>query len=73
MPKLPRCAWLLIGSIALILNHTIGLAATVAFVFAAIGWAATTPAVLVAIASLAAWHLLNAHTPRRRRTVRAHP
>ncbi|WP_225811311.1 hypothetical protein [Streptomyces spinosus] len=71
MPKLPRCAWLLIGAITLLLHHTIGTAATINFLFAALGWALSTPAVLVAVASLAAWHLLNAHTPRRR-TARAH-
>ena len=49
--------------------------ATIAFLFAAVGWVATTKAALVAVASLAAWHLLNAHTPRTRRprTARAHP
>lgn len=70
---MPRCAWLLIGSLALILNHTIGLPATIGFAFAVVGWAATTPAALVMIASLAAWHLLSYHAPRSRRprTLRA--
>lgn len=71
---MPKCAWLLIGSLLLLLNHTIGLAATVAFLFAVIGWVLVTPAALVMVASLAAWHLLNAHAPRTRRrtTARTH-
>ncbi|HEY9441642.1 MAG TPA: hypothetical protein VIQ25_00240 [Gemmatimonadales bacterium] len=73
--KLPKCAWILITAITLLLAQTIGLPATIAFLFAAVGWVATTKAALVAVASLAAWHLLNAHTPRTRRprTARAHP
>ena len=71
---MPKCAQILIGALVLILHQTIGTAATVAFAFAVIHWALTTPAVLVAIASLAAYHLLNYHSPRTRRprAVRAH-
>lgn len=63
-PRLPRCAWLLIGSLLLLLNQTIGAAATVGFLLAAIAWTITTPAMLVAIASISAWHLTSCHTPR---------
>lgn len=64
---MPRCAWLLIGSLLLILNHTIGLPATINFLFAVITWTLTTPAALVTVAALAAWHLINYHAPRPRR------
>lgn len=63
---MPRCAWILIGAILAVLSQTIGLTATVAFLFAAAGWILTTPAALVIVAALAAWHLLNAHTPHAR-------
>jgi len=71
---MPKCAWILITSILLILNHTIGITATLNFAVSVVSWIATTPAALVMVASLAAWHLLNAHAPRaRRRTpARAH-
>lgn len=69
---MPRCAWLLIGSLLLLLNHTIGLAATLGFLLAAVAWTITTPAALVAIASLAAWHLLGFHAPHRRRRTPVH-
>lgn len=61
---MPKCAWILIGSLLLIMSHTIGLAATVGFLLSAALWVLNTPAALVIVASLAAWHLLNAHTPR---------
>lgn len=61
---MPKCAWLLIGSLLLIASHTVGLAATVAFLLNAVLWVLNTPAALVIVASLAAYHLLNAHTPR---------
>ncbi|MBX9392253.1 hypothetical protein K4749_01230 [Streptomyces sp. TRM72054] len=61
---MPRCAWLLIGSLLLICNQTIGLPATVDFLLATITWTATTPAALVIIAALAAHHLLTYHAPR---------
>jgi hypothetical protein len=64
MPKLPNCAWLLIGSLIALMHHTIGLAATIGFLLAATLWVLNTPAALVAIASLAAWHLTSCHTPR---------
>lgn len=72
---MPKCAWLLTTSLLLLLNQTIGAAATLNFAFAAIGWIATTPAALVMAAALAAWHLTSAHTPRnlRRTPARAHP
>lgn len=64
---MPKCAWILIGSLLLILHQTIGTAATVGFLFAATAWILTTPAALVIVASLAAYHLLNYHAPRRAR------
>lgn len=71
---MPKCAWILIGAITLILNHTIGTAATIDFAFAVVGWVLTTVAPLVIIASLAAHHLLNYHAPRpRRRIAHTHP
>jgi hypothetical protein len=61
---MPRCAWLLITSLTLLLHHTIGLAVTVGFLLSAVAWILATPAALVIVASLAAWHLLNFHAPR---------
>lgn len=72
---MPKCAWTLIVAIALILNQTIGLAATLNFAISVVFWVATTPAALIAVASLAAWHLTSCHAPRtrtRRRPVHAH-
>lgn len=69
---MPRCAWLLIASLLFLLNHTIGLPATINFLFAVVAWTITTPAALVMIASLAAWHLLSYHAPRRRHRAPAH-
>lgn len=63
---MPKCAWLLITALFFLLNHTIGLPATISFAFAVIAWTITTPAALVTIAALAAWHLLGFHAPRRR-------
>jgi hypothetical protein len=64
MPKLPRCAQLLIGALTLLAHHTIGLPAVVEALAAVTAWTASTPAALIAIAALAAWHLLNEHPPR---------
>lgn len=61
---MPRCAWLLIGALTLLLHQTVGIAAVLEAAVALTAWTATTPAALVAIASLAAWHLLNEHPPR---------
>ncbi|MBD9723469.1 hypothetical protein PV755_45300 [Streptomyces caniscabiei] len=61
---MPRCAWLLIGALTLLLHQTVGIAVVLEATVALTVWAVTTPAVLVAIASLAAWHLCNAHPPR---------
>lgn len=61
---MPRCAQLLIGALTLLLHQTVGLAAVVEAAFAVTAWAMTTPAVLVAIAALAAWHLAYQHPPR---------
>lgn len=61
---MPRCAWLLIISVLAILHHAIGIGATLVFLLSAVAWIFVTPAALVAVAALAAWHLLNAHTPR---------
>lgn len=60
---MPRCAWLLIGALTLLAHQTIGLTAVVEAAFTLTAWATSTPAVLVAIAALAAWHLLNFHAP----------
>jgi hypothetical protein len=68
---MPKCAWLLIISLLAILHHAIGIAATVAFLLAAVVWVFATPAALIAVAALAAWHLLNTHAPRRRTPARA--
>lgn len=70
---MPKCAWLLTISLLAILHHAIGLAAAVAFALAAVVWVFATPAALITVAALAAWHLLNYHAPRQpRRTARAH-
>jgi hypothetical protein len=70
---MPKCAWILIGSLFFLLSHTIGTAATVALPFQIAAWVIHTPAALVAVAALAAWHLTAFHAPRpRRRPVRAH-
>jgi hypothetical protein len=66
---MPKCAWLLLAVLALLLHHSIGLAETINLALAAIVWAASTPAALIAIGALAFWHLANHHTPR---TVHAH-
>lgn len=61
---MPKCAWLLIGALALLVHHTIGLAAVLEAAAAVTAWAVSTPAALVAIAALATHHLLNHHGPR---------
>ncbi|MEH0631733.1 hypothetical protein [Streptomyces stelliscabiei] len=61
---MPRCAQLLIGALTLLLHQTIGLAVVLEAAAAALAWAVSTPAVLVAIAALAAWHLAYEHPPR---------
>lgn len=61
---MPRCAWLLIGALTLLLHQTVSLPVVLEAAVALTAWTATTPAALVAIASLAAWHLCNAHPPR---------
>lgn len=61
---MPRCAWLLIGALTLLLHQTVSLPVVLETAAALTAWTATTPAALVAIASLAAWHLLNEHPPR---------
>ncbi len=60
---MPRCAWLLIGALTLLLHQTISLPVVLETAVALTAWTATTPAALVAIASLAAWHLCNAPHP----------
>jgi hypothetical protein len=60
---MPRCAQLLLGALTLLLHQTVGLTAVVEAVAAVLAWAATTPAALVIVASLAAWHLSNFHGP----------
>lgn len=66
---MPKCAWLLLATLALLLHHSIGIAETLNLALAAVVWGATTPAVLISIGSLALWHLTNCHTPR---TAHAH-
>ena len=61
---MPRCAWLLIGALTLLLHQTVGLAAVIEAAFTVTAWAVSTPAVLVAVAGLAAHHLINHHGPR---------
>jgi hypothetical protein len=67
---MPRCAWILIGSLFFLLSHAIGTTATLALPFQLAAWVLHTPAALIAVASLAAWHLTNYHAPRR--PARAH-
>jgi uncharacterized integral membrane protein len=69
---MPKCAWILTGALFFLLSHTIGTAATVAIPFQLAAWVIHTPAALVIVASLAAYHLLNFHTPRPRRTAHTH-
>lgn len=64
---MPNCAWILIGALTALLVDLIGVAATLALPFQALAWTLHTPAALIAVASLALWHLLNAHAPRTRR------
>lgn len=61
---MPKCAWVLTIALTAILHHAIGLAATIGFLLAAVLWVFATPAALVMVASLAAWHLMNFHGPR---------
>lgn len=60
---MPRCAWLLIGALTLLLHQTVGIPAVLEAVVTVAAWTATTPAALVIVASLAAWHLSNFHGP----------
>ncbi|MGW5175879.1 hypothetical protein ACWERY_16145 [Streptomyces sp. NPDC004082] len=64
---MPKCAWILTISLLAILHHAVGLAAVVGFALTAVVWVFATPAALIAVAALAAWHLLNAHAPHTRR------
>jgi hypothetical protein len=66
---MPKCAQILLTALALLLHQAIGIAETLNFALASVVWTATTPAALVAVAALAAWHLTNCHTPR---TAHAH-
>lgn len=61
---MPRCAQILLAALTLLLHQTIGAAATVDFAFAVATWTATTPAALIAIASLCLYHLTAYHAPR---------
>ncbi|MEV7140748.1 hypothetical protein [Streptomyces tauricus] len=71
---MPKCAWILLIALTAILHHAVGIGPTLTFLVGAVAWIFSTPAALVAVAVLAAWHLLNAHTPhaarRRPATVR---
>lgn len=61
---MPTCAWILIGALLALLNQTIGTTATINFAFSVVAWVFATPAALVIVAALAAWHLTNFHAPR---------
>ena len=61
---MPRCAQLLIGALTLLLHQTIGLPAVLEAGAAVTVWAVSTPAALIAVAALAAWHLTYEHPPR---------
>lgn len=61
---MPKCAWILLGALTAILCNTIGTAATLAIPFQIATWVLHTTAALVAVASVALWHLLNYHAPR---------
>lgn len=61
---MPRCARLLIAALALLLHQTVGIPAVLEATAAVLAWTATTPAALIAIAALAAHHLINHHGPR---------
>jgi hypothetical protein len=61
---MPKCAWLLIGALTLLLHQTIGLTAVLEAAVNITAWTASTPAALIAIAALALWHLANEHPPR---------
>lgn len=65
---MPRCAWLLLATLTALLHHTAGIPTTIEFAANVALWAASTPAVLVIVAALAAWHLLYQHTPTPART-----
>lgn len=69
---MPRCAWLLIGALTLLLHQTVSIPAVLEAAVNVTAWTATTPAALVAIAALATHHLLNHHGPAPART-RANP
>lgn len=61
---MPRCAQVLLGALTLLLHQTIGLTAALEITLAIVTWAVATPAALVIVASLAAWHLSNFHGPQ---------
>jgi hypothetical protein len=61
---MPRCAWLLIGALTLLLHHAIGIAVVLEAVVTAIAWTAASPPALALIAIAAFWHLANHHPPR---------
>ncbi len=69
---MPKCAWILLITLTAILHHAVGLAAAIAFALNTVLWVFATPAALIAVAALAAWHLINAHTPNTRRRTPAH-
>lgn len=68
---MPKCAWLLLGALTLLLHQTVGIPAVLETAAATLAWTAGNPVALIAIASLAFWHLANCHpphTPARART-----
>jgi len=60
---MPRCAWLLIGALTLLLHQTVGIAVVLEATVAALVWTASEPVALIAVAALAFWHLANHHPP----------
>lgn len=56
---MPRCAQVLLGALTLLLDQTIGLTFALEIALAIVTWAATTSAALIAVAGLAAHHLIN--------------
>ena len=61
---MPRCAWLLIGALTLLLHHTVGIAVVLEAVATAAAWTAASPPALALIAVAAFWHLANHHGPQ---------
>ena len=61
---MPRCAWLLIGALTLLLHQTVGIPAVLEATTAVLAWTAASPPALLAVAVAAFWHLANHHGPQ---------